>query len=95
MALFPCTLSLSPQSLPPLGDEPEPPNTPCLPAALIVRLLTGRFIGEYDPTLEAVYSYQIPLPGHTLPLQVMDTAGHVSSSPGVRPGCSLPWNSLQ
>ncbi|XP_050728549.1 uncharacterized protein LOC127004602 [Eriocheir sinensis] len=46
-------------------------------SALIVRLLTGRFIGEYDPTLEAVYSYQIPLPGHTLPLQVMDTAGHV------------------
>ncbi|KAK8386756.1 hypothetical protein O3P69_017903 [Scylla paramamosain] len=30
-------------------------------SALIVRLLTGRFIGEYDPTLEAV----------------MDTAGHV------------------
>ncbi|XP_068237728.1 uncharacterized protein [Palaemon carinicauda] len=46
-------------------------------SALIVRLLTGRFIGEYDPTMEAVYSYQIPLPGHDLPMQVMDTAGHV------------------
>ncbi|XP_071527816.1 uncharacterized protein [Panulirus ornatus] len=46
-------------------------------SALIVRLLTGRFIGEYDPTMEAVYSYQFPLPGHDLPLQVMDTAGKV------------------
>ncbi|KAK7086595.1 hypothetical protein SK128_023673 [Halocaridina rubra] len=27
--------------------------------------------------MEAVYSYQIPLPGHDLPMQVMDTAGHV------------------
>ncbi|XP_047499713.1 uncharacterized protein LOC125046114 [Penaeus chinensis] len=46
-------------------------------SALIVRLLTGRFIGEYDPTMEAVYSYQFPLEGYDLPLQVMDTAGHV------------------
>ncbi|KAG7167391.1 Ras-related and estrogen-regulated growth inhibitor-like 2 [Homarus americanus] len=44
-------------------------------SALIVRLLTGRFIGEYDPTMEAVYNYLVPLPGHDLPLQVMDTAG--------------------
>lgn len=58
---------------------------PLVSTALIVRLLTGRFIGEYDPTLEAVYSYQVPLPGHTLPLQVMDTAGQVSQVPKSNP----------
>ena len=47
-------------------------------SALIVRLITGRFIGEYDPSMEAVYTYTIPLPGYTLPIQVMDTAGQVS-----------------
>ncbi|KAL7636674.1 UNVERIFIED_CONTAM: hypothetical protein RMT77_012423 [Armadillidium vulgare] len=49
-------------------------------SALIVRLVTGRFIGEYDPSMEAIYSYQIPLYGHDLPLQVMDTAGTVDVS---------------
>lgn len=43
--------------------------------ALIVRLVTGRFIGDYDPSLEAVYSYRIPLTGYTEQLQLMDTAG--------------------
>ncbi|XP_076028933.1 uncharacterized protein LOC143017853 [Oratosquilla oratoria] len=60
-------------------------------SALIVRLLTKRFIGEYDPTMEAVYSYHLPPEAHhqpttldhpqtshepsQLPMQIMDTAG--------------------
>ncbi|KAF2368651.1 Small GTPase superfamily [Trinorchestia longiramus] len=46
--------------------------------ALIVRLVTGRFIGDYDPTLSAVYSYNLPLEGYDEQLQLMDTGGQVN-----------------
>ena len=46
-------------------------------AAVIVRLVTGRFIGDYDPSLEAIYSYDLPMGDSQHPLQIMDTAVQV------------------
>lgn len=43
--------------------------------ALIVRLLTRRFIHEYDPSLVSVYPFTIEDDGEALTMNLMDTAG--------------------
>lgn len=45
--------------------------------ALIVRLLTRRFIHEYDPTSEDVYAHHCVIDGEEVVLKIMDTAGMV------------------
>ncbi|KXJ17115.1 ras-related and estrogen-regulated growth inhibitor [Exaiptasia diaphana] len=44
-------------------------------SALTVRLLTKRFIGEYDKTLESAYRYVFETDQEQVPLDVLDTAG--------------------
>ena len=46
-------------------------------AAIAVRLLTGRFIWEYDPTLEAVYRHRTYVDDEPAIFEVLDTAGMV------------------
>ncbi|XP_078000560.1 ras-related and estrogen-regulated growth inhibitor-like [Glandiceps talaboti] len=47
--------------------------------ALTVRFLTRRFIGEYHPTLESTYQYQTTVDNEDVSMEIMDTAGFVSS----------------
>uniref|UniRef100_UPI00358F08E0 ras-related and estrogen-regulated growth inhibitor-like isoform X2 n=1 Tax=Myxine glutinosa TaxID=7769 RepID=UPI00358F08E0 len=42
--------------------------------AMIVRFLTGRFIGDYDPTLETVYKHSIKIDGDLVDFEIFDTA---------------------
>ncbi|XP_068209074.1 ras-related and estrogen-regulated growth inhibitor-like [Palaemon carinicauda] len=44
-------------------------------SALVVRLLTGRFIWEYDPTLEAAYRHHTTIDDDSAVLDILDTAG--------------------
>ncbi|KAL9982500.1 hypothetical protein ACROYT_G004549 [Oculina patagonica] len=44
-------------------------------SALTVRLLTKRFIGEYDSSLESIYRHYFELDGNYISLDIMDTAG--------------------
>lgn len=46
--------------------------------ALVVRLLTGRFIWEYDPTLEAAYRHHTTVDDDTAVMDILDTAGQVN-----------------
>ncbi|KAG7177356.1 Ras-related and estrogen-regulated growth inhibitor-like 4 [Homarus americanus] len=43
--------------------------------ALVVRLLTGRFIWEYDPTLEAAYRHHTTVDDEPTVMHIYDTAG--------------------
>lgn len=43
-------------------------------SALTVRLLTQRFIGDYDPYLENTYTYSKCLDGDTVTMEIRDTA---------------------
>lgn len=43
--------------------------------ALIVRLVTQRFIGEYDPTLEKMYTHHTEIDGDRVTFEILDTAG--------------------
>uniref|UniRef100_UPI00358F1442 ras-related and estrogen-regulated growth inhibitor-like isoform X3 n=1 Tax=Myxine glutinosa TaxID=7769 RepID=UPI00358F1442 len=45
--------------------------------AMIVRFLTGRFIGDYDPTLETVYKHSIKIDGDLVDFEIFDTAKEV------------------
>ncbi|XP_071513761.1 uncharacterized protein [Panulirus ornatus] len=44
-------------------------------SALVVRLLTGRFIWEYDPTLEASYRHHTTVDDDPAVMDILDTAG--------------------
>ncbi|CAG5128848.1 unnamed protein product [Candidula unifasciata] len=46
-------------------------------SAMIVRFLTGRFIGDYDSEMEAVFSTHVPIDGKQCTVNIMDTAGYV------------------
>lgn len=48
-------------------------------SALAVRLLTGRFLQHYDPTLEDEYRTCLMVDGDEKDIIVVDTAGQVSS----------------
>ncbi|GBP75743.1 Ras-related and estrogen-regulated growth inhibitor [Eumeta japonica] len=44
-------------------------------AALVVRFITRRFIGEYDPNLEKVYSFQTEIDNEIVHFEILDSAG--------------------
>ncbi|XP_062860811.1 ras-related and estrogen-regulated growth inhibitor [Trichomycterus rosablanca] len=44
-------------------------------SALVVRLLTNRFIWEYDPTLESTYHHQVSVDDEIVSMEILDTAG--------------------
>lgn len=44
-------------------------------SALVVRFITKRYIGEYDPTLEKMYSFHTVIDNDMVYFQILDTAG--------------------
>lgn len=42
---------------------------------MVVRFITRRFIGEYDPNLEKVYSHAIVINKETILFEILDAAG--------------------
>lgn len=48
---------------------------------MVVRFITRRYIGEYDPTLEKIYNFHTVIDNEIVYLEILDTAGqpHVSS----------------
>lgn len=49
---------------------------------MVVRFITRRFIGEYDPSLEKVYAFHTVMDDEMVYFDILDTAGqpHVSHS---------------
>lgn len=47
---------------------------------MVVRFITRRYIGEYDPTLEKIYTNQTVIDNEMVYFEILDTAGqpHVS-----------------
>ncbi|KAI5703606.1 hypothetical protein M8J75_013864 [Diaphorina citri] len=44
-------------------------------SALVVRFITKRFIGEYDPTLEKTYMFHTVMENEMIYFEILDTAG--------------------
>lgn len=66
-------------------------------AALVVRFITRRFIGEYDPTLEKVYTFHTVMDNDMVYFEILDTAGqpHVSSLLLLFPRFPVTYNCQQ
>lgn len=45
--------------------------------ALLVRFVTKKFIGDYDPNLEKMYTYQASMESESVNFEILDTAGYV------------------
>jgi hypothetical protein len=45
-------------------------------AAFVVRFLTRRFIGDYDPKLERCYPVNTTFNGEHVMLELLDSGGH-------------------
>lgn len=50
---------------------------------MVVRFITRRYIGEYDPTLEKIYTYQTVIDNELVYFEILDTAGQPHVSVGV------------
>ncbi|XP_078663365.1 ras-related and estrogen-regulated growth inhibitor-like [Branchiostoma floridae x Branchiostoma belcheri] len=48
--------------------------------AMTVRFVTKRFIGDYDPTLEAIYHHRTFIDDNPVQFEVLDTAGQEENS---------------
>nr|CAH7717374.1 unnamed protein product [Callosobruchus chinensis] len=48
---------------------------------MVVRFITKRYIGEYDPTLEKIYTFHTVMDNEMVYFEILDTAGqpHVST----------------
>ncbi|XP_066251075.1 ras-related and estrogen-regulated growth inhibitor isoform X1 [Euwallacea similis] len=44
-------------------------------SAMVVRFITRRYIGEYDPTLEKVYNFHTVIDNEMVYFEILDTAG--------------------
>ncbi|PIK40821.1 putative GTP-binding protein Rit1-like, partial [Apostichopus japonicus] len=51
---------------------------------LVVRFLTHRFIGDYDPNLESVYTHQTRVDDQTVYITILDTAGDLDENNPLR-----------
>ncbi|KAM9246579.1 LOW QUALITY PROTEIN: ras-like protein family member 11A [Leptosomus discolor] len=59
----------------PLPLPSVPPNAPLCVSAMIVRFLTKRFIGDYEPNTGNLYSRLVHLEGDHVAVQIQDTPG--------------------
>lgn len=44
----------------------------------MVRFITRRFIGEYDPNLEQVYAHSTIMDNEAVLFEILDAAGHLN-----------------
>ena len=48
--------------------------------AMVVRFITRRYIGEYDPTLEKVYTFHTVMDNEMVYFDILDSAGQTNVS---------------
>jgi Ras family len=49
-------------------------------AAMVVRFITKRFIGEYDPNLEKTYTHSTTVDNEIVLFEILDAAGQSNVS---------------
>ncbi|XP_072394995.1 ras-related and estrogen-regulated growth inhibitor [Diabrotica undecimpunctata] len=59
-------------------------------SAMVVRFITRRYIGEYDPTLEKIYTFHTSIDNELVYFEILDTAGqHESECVGLE--ANIRW----
>ncbi|ERL86260.1 hypothetical protein D910_03670, partial [Dendroctonus ponderosae] len=58
---------------------------------LVVRFITRRFIGEYDPTLEKNYSFHTVIDNDMVYFEILDTAGQTAETEFIGLEANIRW----
>ncbi|CAH0397476.1 unnamed protein product [Chilo suppressalis] len=80
-----------------LGPKPKPFKVMVLgqsgigKSALVVRFITRRFIGEYDPNLEKVYTFQTVIDNEMVYFEILDSAGDSHESEYANLESNIRW----
>ncbi|CAD7079832.1 unnamed protein product [Hermetia illucens] len=59
--------------------------------AMVVRFITRRFIGEYDPNLEKVYTFNTVIDNELVPFEILDAAGQPNESENIGLEANIRW----
>lgn len=59
--------------------------------AMVVRFITRRYIGEYDPSLEKIYTYHTVIDNEMLCFDVLDTAGQLNENECLSLEANIKW----
>ncbi|CAH1635216.1 unnamed protein product [Spodoptera littoralis] len=60
-------------------------------SALVVRFITRRFIGEYDPNLEKIYAFQTVIDNEMVYFEILDSAGESHESEYANLESNIRW----
>ncbi|XP_060526857.1 ras-related and estrogen-regulated growth inhibitor [Cylas formicarius] len=60
-------------------------------SAMVVRFITRRYIGEYDPTLEKVYTFHTVIDNEMVYFEILDTAGQPHESECLGLEANIRW----
>ncbi|XP_017774161.1 PREDICTED: ras-related and estrogen-regulated growth inhibitor [Nicrophorus vespilloides] len=60
-------------------------------SAMVVRFITRRYIGEYDPTLEKVYTFHTVIDNEMVYFDILDTAGQPHENESVTFEANIRW----
>ncbi|XP_044258927.1 ras-like protein 3 [Tribolium madens] len=60
-------------------------------SAMVVRFITKRYIGEYDPTLEKVYAFHTVIDNEMVYFDILDTAGQPHESECLALEANIRW----
>ncbi|XP_073965002.1 ras-related and estrogen-regulated growth inhibitor-like isoform X2 [Choristoneura fumiferana] len=60
-------------------------------SALVVRFITRRFIGEYDPNLEKIYAFQTVIDNEMVYFEILDSAGDPHESEYTNLESNIRW----
>ncbi|XP_013175071.1 PREDICTED: ras-related and estrogen-regulated growth inhibitor [Papilio xuthus] len=60
-------------------------------SALVVRFITRRFIGEYDPNLEKIYAFQTVIDNEMVYFEILDSAGDPHESEYANLESNIRW----
>ncbi|KAJ3666464.1 hypothetical protein Zmor_001905 [Zophobas morio] len=60
-------------------------------SAMVVRFITKRYIGEYDPTLEKVYTFHTVIDNEMVYFDILDTAGQHHESECLALEANIRW----
>ncbi|XP_068909621.1 ras-related and estrogen-regulated growth inhibitor isoform X3 [Tenebrio molitor] len=58
---------------------------------MVVRFITKRYIGEYDPTLEKLYTFHTVIDNETVYFDILDTAGQPHESECLALEANIRW----
>ncbi|XP_025405752.1 ras-related and estrogen-regulated growth inhibitor isoform X2 [Sipha flava] len=59
--------------------------------ALLVRFVTKKFIGDYDPNLEKMYTYQVSMESEMVTFEILDTAGYAVQDKSYNLEMNMRW----